>query len=72
MRAIKPSMGILFMTSGWFRDVGLQDPSSSVTDEVERMGKEIVEKLSSFLEPVYSGILFSEKEAARAAKRKAT
>ena len=68
MRAIKPSMGILFMTSGWFRDVGLQDPSSSVTDEVERMGKEIVEKLSSFLEPVYSGILFSEKEAARAGR----
>lgn len=65
---MQPKIGILFMTSGWFRDVGLQDPKANITDEVERMGEEIIKKLSGFLEPVYGGILFSEKEAVKAAR----
>ena len=63
---MKPKIGILFITSAWFRDVGLQDPGSDVTAEVERMGAEIIERFSLFLDPVYSGILFSEKDAERA------
>ena len=64
---VKPKMGILFFTSGWFRDVGLQSSSSSITGEVDGIGEEIIQNLSSFLEPVYSGVIFSKEESDRAA-----
>ena len=64
---VKPKMGILFFTSGWFRDVGLQSSSSGITGEVEKIAGEIIENLSKFLEPVYSGVIFSEADSFRAA-----
>jgi L-arabinose isomerase len=65
---LKAKIGIIFLTSGWFRDVGLQDPSSDITRDVERIADEIVGKLPDFINPVYSGILFSEADAERAAQ----
>jgi L-arabinose isomerase len=67
MRA-KPRIGIIFMTSGWFRDVGLQTSSSSITGEVDEIAREIVQNLSRFSDPVFAGVLFSEDEAERAAE----
>ena len=45
----KPKIGVLFITSGWFRDVGLQSHESSFSDEIEKIGKEIVSQLSDFM-----------------------
>jgi L-arabinose isomerase len=65
---MKPKTGILFLTSGWFRDVGLQSPGAKISDEVQRIGDEIIQKFSVFLEPVYDGILFTEDDAVMAAR----
>jgi L-arabinose isomerase len=65
----KPKIGVLFITSGWFRNVGLQSDESSFSDEVEKIGKEIVSQLSEFIDPVYSGVLFSEINAAESARK---
>ena len=64
----KPKIGILLVTSGWFRNIGLQSDESSLSDEVEKIGKEIVSQLSDFIDPVYSGVLFSETSSRQAAK----
>ena len=64
----KPKIGILLITSGWFRDIGLQSDESSFSVEVEKIGKEIVSQLSDFIDPVYSGVLFSVISAKEAAK----
>ena len=63
----KPRIGILFITSGWFRSVGLQSAESSFSEDVERIGREIVLKLSEFIDPVYPGVIFSELSAVQAA-----
>ena len=65
---IKPKIGILFLTSGWFRKVGLQTYESNLTEEIERAAKETVERLSRFIDPVFSGIIFSEEEARKSAQ----
>ena len=65
----KPKIGVLFITSGWFRNVGLQSDESSFSEEVEKIGKEIVSQLSDFIDPVYPGVLFSETNAAEAAEK---
>ena len=64
----KPRIGILFVTSGWFREVGLQDPSGDTTARVEQLARETVQRLSEFLEPVYPGVLFSVEEARKAGR----
>ncbi len=64
---VKPKIGILFITSRWFRDVGLQAPSSHLTEEVDGIAKKIVQRLSRFLVPVCKGVLSSEDEAKNAA-----
>lgn len=65
---LKPKIGILFVTSGWFREVGLQDPAGDTSARVEAVAREVVERLEGFLEPVYPGVLFSVAEARRAAR----
>jgi L-fucose isomerase-like protein len=62
-----PRIGILFVTSGWFREVGLQDESGDTTAQVEETAATILRKLSGFLEPVYPGVVYSVDEAERAA-----
>jgi len=63
----KSKIGVLFITSGWFRDIGLQSEESSFSEEVEKTGREIISELSDFADPVYSGVLFSEENAREAA-----
>jgi len=65
----KPKIGVLFMTSGWFREVGLQTPSADVTKEVDDIAEEITGRLSTFCETVCDGVLYSEEMAARSAER---
>jgi L-arabinose isomerase len=61
-------MGVLFVTSGWFRSIGLQSEESSFTTEVKRIGAEIITKFREFIDPVYTGVLFSEENAKQAAQ----
>ena len=63
----KPKIGVLLITSGWFRNIGLQSDVSPFSIEVEKIGREIVEQISDFSDPVYSGVLFSEASAGKAA-----
>ncbi len=63
----KPKIGVLLITSGWFRNIGLQSDVSPFSIEVEKIGREIVTQISDFSDPVYSGVLFSEASAAKAA-----
>jgi L-arabinose isomerase len=65
----RPRLGVLLVTSGWFRDVGLQGAGSDTTKEVERAGAEIVRRLEAFSVPVFDGVLFSTEDADRAARR---
>jgi len=64
---LKPKIGILFVTSGWFREVGLQDPSGDTSARVEAVARSTVARLTDFLQPVYPGLLYSVAEARRAA-----
>jgi L-fucose isomerase-like protein len=66
---LKPKIGLLFITSGWFRDVGLQTSSSNVTQEIETIAGEIVKKVAQFIEPEYSGVLYTEESAEQAADK---
>jgi L-fucose isomerase-like protein len=66
---IKPRLGVLFFSSGWFREVGLQDPASDTTARVEETARRVVEHLSAFCRPEFSGVLFSVEEARAAARR---
>jgi L-fucose isomerase-like protein len=65
----KPKMGVLLMTSGWFRDVGLQDSKSDITAEVEKIAAAVVERLSATVDTVYDGILVAEDDAVKAARK---
>lgn len=66
---VRPRLGVLFFTSGWFREVGLQDPGSDTTARVEDTSRRIVADLGAFCEPVSSGVLCSAGEARAAARR---
>ena len=47
----KSKIGVLFITSGWFRDIGLQSEESSFSEEVEKTGREIISELSEANKP---------------------
>lgn len=64
----KPKLGVVFVTSGWFRDVGLQDSGSDTTAEVDRNADRIVDKLKDIVEPVFPGVLYSVEDAQAAGK----
>jgi L-fucose isomerase-like protein len=66
---IQPKLGVLFFTSGWFREVGLQDPGSEATARVEETARMVVEHLSTFCRPEFSGVLFSAEQAREAARK---
>jgi L-arabinose isomerase len=68
MEQRKPRIGVLLFTSGWFRDVGLQDPASDVTAEVESIAAQVIERLSAYIEPVTGGVIFSQPDAEKAAR----
>ena len=62
-----PRLGVLFVTSGWFRDVGLQGGNSDTTAEVARSAARAVDRLKRFVDPVFDGVLFSASAARTAA-----
>jgi L-fucose isomerase-like protein len=66
---VRPRLGVLFFTSGWFREVGLQDPASDTTARVEEVARRAAADLGPYCEPVSSGVLFSAPEARAAARR---
>ncbi len=66
---VRPRLGVLFFSSGWFREVGLQDPSSDTTARVEAVARRVASDLSAYCEPVASPVLFSADEARAAARR---
>lgn len=65
----RPRLGVLLVTSGWFREVGLQGAGSDTTQEVSRAGTAVVKRLEEFADPVYDGVLFSTADAEKAARR---
>jgi L-arabinose isomerase len=69
MNTRRPHLGVLLVTSGWFRDVGLQGEGSDTTREVAEAGARIVARLRDFADPVYDGVLFSAAEARKAAEK---
>ena len=64
----KPKLGVVFVTSGWFRDVGLQTAESDTTAYVERTAQRIIHRLKAFAEPVYPGVLFTVDDANKAGR----
>jgi L-fucose isomerase-like protein len=65
----RPRLGVLLVTSGWFREVGLQGADSGTTRDVEKAGAAVVQKLKQFSDPVCDGVLFTPAEAEAAARR---
>ncbi len=65
----KPRIGVLFLTSAWFREVGLQGADSDTTAEVGRVAQRTLERLRALMDPVYPGLLFSVEEARRAGQQ---
>ena len=68
-RTHRPRLGVLLVTSGWFRDVGLQGAGSDTTRDVAQAGAGVVKRLEEFADPVYDGVLFSAADARKAAGR---
>ena len=69
MNENRPRLGVLLVTSGWFRDVGLQGAGSDTTREVAQAGAEIVARIEKFADTVYAGVLFSAADAQKAAEK---
>jgi L-fucose isomerase-like protein len=67
--AARPRLGVLLVTSGWFREVGLQGAGSDTSESVARAGSEIVERIADFAEPVCDGVLFSAEDAEKAGRK---
>jgi len=67
--AARPRVGVLLVTSGWFREVGLQGADSGTTRDVAKAGAALVEALSAFSDPVCDGVVFLPAEAEAAARR---
>jgi L-fucose isomerase-like protein len=65
---LRPTLGVLLVTSGWFREVGLQDAGSDTTAAVERTAGVLLERLRAFADPVCHGVLVSPGQAARSAR----
>jgi len=65
---MKPKLGLLCVTSGWFRDIGLQGRTSDSTAAVERVAQGLVDRLSVDAEIVSRGVLYDAADAARAAR----
>ncbi|TFG64794.1 MAG: hypothetical protein E4H36_01970 [Spirochaetales bacterium] len=61
-------VGVLFVTSNWFRQVGVQEEGGSLSAEVETIGREAVDRIAAFADTVYDGVLYSEQSARAAAR----
>ena len=65
---LRPRLGVLCVTSGWFRDVGLQKDGTDTTKEVESAARRLVTRLSVGIDPVCGGVVYSPADAEKAAR----
>jgi L-fucose isomerase-like protein len=65
----KPRLGVLLVTSGWFRDVGLQGAGSDTSASVDKAGAEVVRRIGEHAEVLCDGVLYSAPEARTAGRR---
>jgi L-arabinose isomerase len=64
----RPRLGVLLVTSGWFRDVGLQSAAGGTSRAVEETAARLVQRLGRFADVVSAGVLYSPAEAEKAAR----
>lgn len=60
-------IGIVYFTSEWFRDVGIQDESSNINMEVQNIADTITSYLSKKIDIVPRGVVYTVKDAKRVA-----
>jgi len=58
-------IGIVYFTSEWFRDVGIQDDSSKINIEVQNIADTITSYLSKKIDIVPRGVVYTVKDAKR-------
>jgi L-arabinose isomerase len=64
--SLKPKVGLFLITGGWIREVGLQNSSSSLSDEADLIAETININLSEFADISFSGVIYSEELARQA------
>ena len=65
---VRPRLGVLLVTSGWFRDVGLQSAGGGTSASVEKTAGRLIERLGMSADVVCAGVLYSPAEAEKAAQ----
>lgn len=65
---IKPKLGLLLLSAGWFRDIGLQESGSVTTSDIAETARRIRERTAGFADAVGGDVLSSVGEAERAAR----
>ncbi len=55
------------MTGGWLREVGLQSSEAELSNEFDIIADHINKKISEFADTSFSGVIYSEETAKRAA-----
>ncbi len=67
-RPLRPRLGVLFVTSGWFRDVGLQSAEGDTSAAVVSTAQGVLARLREFADAVSAGVIFSTADAEKAAR----
>lgn len=62
----KPKIAVFMVTSGWFREVGLQSGESDLTATVENRSREVMRRLDEIVDAEYAGVLYSVARAKEA------
>lgn len=68
LNGIRPRLGVLAVTSGWFRDVGLQSAGGDTSAAVSRTADRMIAKIQGFADTVFGGVVYSSAEAEKAAR----
>lgn len=64
--ALRARIGLAFVTSGWFREVGVQAEQSETTARIDRIAAQIRGRLEEFLDPVGREVICSVDQARKA------
>jgi L-arabinose isomerase len=68
LKGIRPRLGVLAVTSGWFRDVGLQSAEGDTSVTVSRTADRLIAKIQGFADTVFGGVVYSTAEAEKEAR----
>jgi L-arabinose isomerase len=68
LSGIRPRLGVIAVTSGWFRDVGLQSAEGDTSAAVGRTAERVITKIQGFADTVFGGVVYSIAEAEKAAR----